>query len=274
MEKEKSIEQAARWLSDADGMLITAGAGMGVDSGLPDFRGEEGFWRAYPALKAQGLRFDEIASPKSLKETPRLGWGFYGHRLGLYRKTVPHAGFHVLRSWADRMSAGAFVFTSNVDGQFQKAGFADERIQEVHGTIHLMQCVDDCAGDTWAADGFEPEVDEQACHLLNALPLCPHCGAIARPNILMFGDWNWVDSHSARQYDRLQAWLATVKRLVVVEMGAGRAIPTVRRMSELNGPRVIRINPRDFSINPKHGAGISGGALEILELLDRRRSQS
>jgi NAD-dependent SIR2 family protein deacetylase len=267
-----SMAQAVDWLREADGMLITAGAGMGVDSGLPDFRGEDGFWRAYPALKAQGLRFDEIASPAALKSDPRLAWGFYGHRLALYRKTVPHEGFDVLKRWANRMPNGAFVFTSNVDGQFQKAGFSEDRIQEVHGTIHLLQCIDDCRGETWAAEGFEPEVDVKACQLINEPPKCPHCGAPARPNILMFGDWKWVDTHSNRQYDRLQAWLGTVKRPVVVEMGAGRAIPTVRRMSELNKPRVIRINPRDFAINPAHGVGIPGGAKEILSELDRRLS--
>ena len=48
--KQSVIEQAASLIKDADGLLITAGAGMGVDSGLPDFRGREGFWRAYPAL--------------------------------------------------------------------------------------------------------------------------------------------------------------------------------------------------------------------------------
>ena len=262
------IEQAVQWLSEADGMLITAGAGLGVDSGLPDFRGETGFWRAYPALEAKGMRFEEIASPAALEQNPRLGWGFYGHRLALYRKTVPHEGFAILRRWAEGMSRGSFVFTSNVDGQFQKAGFDEGRIQEVHGTIHRMQCLDGCSGHTWSADAFEPVVDEEHCQLLNDLPRCPHCGALARPNILMFGDWTWVDRDSSRQYDRLQAWRTTVERLVVVEMGAGQAIPTVRRMSELNKPRVIRINPRDFSIKPEHGVGIEGGACATLKLLD------
>ena len=57
------LEQAADLIRHADGMLIGAGAGMGVDSGLPDFRGPEGFWRAYPALREAGLKFSEIASP-------------------------------------------------------------------------------------------------------------------------------------------------------------------------------------------------------------------
>lgn len=45
-----AFEESAALIAQADGLVVAAGAGMGVDSGLPDFRGREGFWRAYPAL--------------------------------------------------------------------------------------------------------------------------------------------------------------------------------------------------------------------------------
>ena len=97
-----TIEQAVAALRNADGLLITAGAGIGVDSGLPDFRGSAGFWRAYPALARARLHFQDIATPNSFTKTPHLAWGFYGHRLNLYRRTVPHAGFDLLRQLARR----------------------------------------------------------------------------------------------------------------------------------------------------------------------------
>jgi NAD-dependent SIR2 family protein deacetylase len=75
------IARAAELLAQADGLIVTAGAGMGVDSGLPDFRGTDGFWRAYPALRQAGLAFEEVASPLTFVHEPRLAWGFYGHRL-------------------------------------------------------------------------------------------------------------------------------------------------------------------------------------------------
>src|SRR5690606_6531881 len=71
-------EQAVQWLDQADALIITAGAGMGVDSGLPDFRGDAGLWRAYPALREAGLDFVSVASPRTFEEDPRLAWGFYG----------------------------------------------------------------------------------------------------------------------------------------------------------------------------------------------------
>ncbi|MGB8419614.1 Sir2 family NAD-dependent protein deacetylase [Paraburkholderia sp.] len=85
-----------------------------------------------------------MANPARFAEHPELAWGFYGHRLKLYRETVSLEGFAILRRWAGRMRLGAFVFTSNVDGQFQKAGFPDDRVHECHGSIHTLQCLEGC----------------------------------------------------------------------------------------------------------------------------------
>jgi len=75
-----------------------------------------------------------MANPAAFATHPELAWGFYGHRLKRYRETVPHGGFAILRGWADHMRRGAFVFTSNVDGQFQKAGILEDRVHECHGS--------------------------------------------------------------------------------------------------------------------------------------------
>jgi NAD-dependent SIR2 family protein deacetylase len=110
------VELAADVIKQADAILIGAGAGMGVDSGLPDFRGNEGFWKAYPPFGKLGLSFTDLAQPRWFHTDPAQAWGFYGHRRNLYRGTAPHAGFAILRRWVERMAGGSFVFTSNVDG--------------------------------------------------------------------------------------------------------------------------------------------------------------
>jgi NAD-dependent SIR2 family protein deacetylase len=265
---DEQLKIAAEWLSDADGILITAGAGMGVDSGLPDFRGAHGFWNAYPALKAEDIGFQDIANGEAFRRNPIRAWGFYGHRLNLYRRTIPHEGYDILRRWSSGKECGAFVFTSNVDGHFQKASFANSRILECHGSIHVLQCSRPCSHDVWSADEFHPEVDEDQCLLTSPLPHCPKCGSIARPNILMFDDGAWIETRAKRQRMRFEAWLLSVERLVVVELGAGRVIPTVRNMSEQNGPRVIRINPYDSGVDPTIGVGLSGQALNVLRTID------
>ena len=90
------FKQAAEVVKNADALYITAGAGIGVDSGLPDFRGNEGFWKAYPPIKKLGISFIDMANPSWFDENPPLAWAFYGHRLNLYRETKPHIGFNQL----------------------------------------------------------------------------------------------------------------------------------------------------------------------------------
>lgn len=254
---ETTIARAQHWLAQADGVLITAGAGMGVDSGLPDFRGEQGFWRAYPALARAGIRFEEVASPYTFRRDPRLAWGFYGHRLNLYRSTTPHPGFQLLLALAARLPGGAFVFTSNVDGQFQKAGFDPSRITECHGSIHTLQCLNNCRAQYWPADSFLPDIDDSTGLLRSALPTCPDCGSIARPNILMFNDDAWEHRTTLFQKQRMHAWLAERNRVVIIEIGAGLQIPTVRRMGEQLDYPLIRINPRDFKTASTAGTGLA-----------------
>jgi NAD-dependent SIR2 family protein deacetylase len=275
---EAALDQAAALIMQADALVVAAGAGMGVDSGLPDFRGREGFWRAYPALGQAGLDFYTVASPDTFIHDPALAWGFYGHRLALYRRTPPHAGFAILQRWGARMLQGLRVFTSNVDGHFQRSGLDAELVHEVHGSIHHLQCLAPCHDDIWTADAFEPVVDEAACRLLNEPPRCPRCGGLARPNILMFGDEGWLDAREQAQSRRLLRWLAQVHRPVVVELGAGQAVATVRHFShsvlqQLNG-RLVRINPRDHAVPTRHDVSLPLGALAALQALDGRLQQA
>ena len=268
---------AAEAISSATALMIAAGAGMGVDSGLPDFRGDEGFWRAYPPFKRLGLSFVDLANPRWFGEDPALAWGFYGHRLNLYRTTAPHGGFEILRRWAAAARDGGFVFTSNVDGHFQRAGFPDDSLFECHGSIHWLQCTGACGAGLFPADGVAVEIDTATFRARPPLPTCPHCKAVARPAVLMFGDGEWDSSRSDAQAARLQAWLARCRqreaRVAVVECGAGKAVPTVRGFSESLvrefGARLVRINVREPHTPPGH-IGIAEPALAALTAIDRR----
>jgi NAD-dependent SIR2 family protein deacetylase len=270
---EELLRQAAIEIAAADALLIGAGAGMGVDSGLPDFRGTKGFWKAYPLYGQTHLDFASMANPRWFAVDPTFAWGFYGHRLTLYRTTDPHDGFRLLLSWSARMPHGAFVYTSNVDGQFQRAGFGEERVYEVHGSIHHLQCTAECGTGLFPADPFEVAVDEETLRARPPLPTCPECEALARPNVLMFGDWAWDPYRSTVQQTALDEWLDELAgaRLAVVECGAGTAIPTVRnfcqRAAATRGSRLIRINPREPEVSEGH-IGLAMGALEALVSID------
>ncbi len=266
------IREAAALLGEADAILIGAGAGMGVDSGLPDFRGNEGFWNAYPPYKKLGLNFYEMANPEGFLSDPQFAWGFYGHRLNLYRKTIPHSGFSILKKWKDMKKDDFFIFTSNVDGQFQRAGFSEDEIEECHGSINYLQCASSCSG-IWDASSTEINVDVDTMRAKGDIPICEKCGLVARPNILMFGDWNWLSDRTHIQHRNLLVWREGLsgRKLVIVECGAGTAVPTVRYMSEkfldMFDSVLVRINKRESQV-PHGSIGIAGGAAEVLNSID------
>jgi len=197
------------------------------------------------------------------------------------------------------MPAGYFVFTSNVDGQFQRAGFAADRIVECHGSIQYLQCATPCNEAIWAVGKTRVSVDDATFLASEPFPRCPVCGGLARPNILMFGDAAWIDRRSSEQEDSFADWLQGLGRakfgqakfgrvksgeveigtakfggksggakLVVVELGAGTAVPSVRMTSEkaarhLAG-KLIRINVREAQV-PEGHIGIAGAAKASLE---------
>lgn len=267
------VSQAAQQIAAAEALVIGAGAGMGVDSGLPDFRGDQGFWRAYPAYEKLGMSFVSMANPRWFRTDPEMAWGFYGHRLELYRRTVPHRGFAVLRGWAARMKHGAMVFTSNVDGQFQRAGFDPARVVEAHGAIDHLQCTKECGVGIFSADGIKVTVDEETFRAQKPLPACPRCGGLARPNILMFGDGAWDSARAEEQEERLARFLGLLEegKVAVIECGAGGAIPTVRHFCEQVAgsykARLIRVNPREPEV-PAEGIGVAAGAMAAILAID------
>src|SRR5690606_23574322 len=106
------------------------------------------------------------------------------------------------------------------------------------------------------------------------LPHCEWCGALARPNILMFADDRWIPDVTHAQRERFFAWLETVRarRVVIVECGAGTAVATIRhageRIAEQLGATLVRVNP-DAEIGQQGTVAVPLGALEALTRIDR-----
>jgi len=273
----QEIQRAVEVLQQADALVICTGAGMGVDSGLPDFRGDSGFWNAYPMYKNLNVNFYDAANPIHFSRDPEFGWGFYGHRTNLYRATTPHEGYALLKNWIKALNIENFIVTSNVDGQFQKAGYDEQQILEVHGSIHHLQCVQPCSKEIWYNDE-KIMVDTTTMRAQN-LPRCPRCHQLARPNILMFGDSNWLSQRSNEQEHRFNQFLLrnNGKRLVIIEMGAGTAVPTIRHLTQTLGRKsgacAIRINLREAQISAPH-IGLAHGALTTLNAMDQQLNQS
>ncbi len=264
------MTELKKLIVNADVVIITAGAGMGCDSGLPDFRGNEGMWKAYPALGKKHIGFSSIANPKSFDKTPDLAWGFYGHRFDLYKKTVPHNGYNLLLDLV-KTKKDYFVVTSNVDGAFQKVGFPENKVYEIHGRINKFQCT--CCDHVWSPDeNLHFDVNPEDLTVNTELPKCPKCNEMARPNIMMFNDFTFNDTETNAQEKEFNKFMQSYDKgdhkIVVLEFGAGTAIPSIRSIGEfihnkVVGATLVRVNPGE-SQGPKGIVSIPKGALDTI----------
>ncbi|CAK76518.1 unnamed protein product (macronuclear) [Paramecium tetraurelia] len=261
-----------KYIKECQAFIITAGAGMGVDSGLPDFRGNKGFWTVYRPFENK-FGFTDCANPSFMDYNPNLFWGFYGHRLHMYRNAVPHDGFQILKKIFQNRDY--FVITSNVDGQFQKAGFDSNHIYEMHGSIHKFQCTP--CDKLYDAHQFKDlSIDLEKFSAADPLPKC-ECKRLLRPNILMFGDWDWISSIYDQQEKRFFDFVEKNKtnKVCVIEIGAGTAIPSIRNLGDrildnMKQSIMIRINPTEADV-PKGDDryfSIKKGGLEGIKELE------
>jgi NAD-dependent SIR2 family protein deacetylase len=260
------IRHAANLIASADALVVAAGAGMSVDSGLPDFRGSRGLWTT---LLGGGITEDglhEFMQGRCFATSPRKAWRFYGEAIQRCRNAAPHPGYRLLLNWAHQKQHGAFVYTSNVDGQFHAAGFPQERIVECHGSIHHLQCARPCSPQIWPAP--DAEMTARALHS-GGMPRCAHCGGVARPNVLLFSDPAWVAHRTNAQRLRMEVWQARPANPVVIEIGAGLTLPAVRMFSESLRMPLIRVNAHEAHADDAATVALQGTALDVLRRIDR-----
>ena len=144
--------------------VVLTGAGVSTESGIPDFRSAGGIW----------ARFDpyEVASIDAFHRDPARVWEFYALRLDVLAEAEPNAAHHAL---AQLEHAGLVeaVITQNVDRLHAAAGSRD--VVEVHGTIAQARCLQ--CGTVVPREELELP-----------LPHCPRCGAVPKPDVVMFGE--------------------------------------------------------------------------------------
>lgn len=244
---EGALRRAARAIAEAQGLVIMAGAGLGADSGIPTYRTNEDFWVAHPELKDSGRGIPEMSNSELFRMDPSLAWGFITTRLKLYRCSSPHKGYFLLRKWSEAMECGYFVFTSNVDRHFIRAGFAPDRVVERHGSLEFLQCQDakksseilptpsdiDIRVDPDTERAFPPfptilirrstencqhpplltrkiEIKREHDDKVSNLAECQHCVSTtleARPNMRLFNDDHWISDHILNMEDKFHRFV-------------------------------------------------------------------
>ncbi|UJR11314.1 hypothetical protein I4U23_015495 [Adineta vaga] len=262
-EIEQIVDKIVDLILQCQSILFTSGAGMSVGSGLGTFRGSTAdIWS--PLLEEPKYDYTDICNPiwfrkeqgNSIKhDTANFGYAFWIYQFNLFTTAVPHQGYLIAKQWSQlNHMKYAFSFTSNIDGHWRKSGWDNLSILECHGSIDYMQCVNNCADSVWSTNNsLKLNVDSETNCVIDPLPFCPNCKSLARPNILMFEDRQYAGERYNEQIDRYEQFkmdiVETKSKLLIIELGAGTTISSVRNESEMmfNNKKwiahFIRINP-------------------------------
>ena len=148
--QQAAIKEAAQAIQEADALLISTGAGFGVDSGLGTYRGR--FSGVWPPLKALGIDYVDATDPHLFKADPRLAWAYWASSFDQYtNKSRPHEGYTTLKRWARGKKHRLFSITSNIDGHWCRT-VGEKSVLEVHGAVTHMQRQDGRKGPVWRTE--------------------------------------------------------------------------------------------------------------------------
>ena len=271
-----SVARVAQVLRRSQNLVVLTGAGISAESGIPTFRGADGFW----TVGSKHYQPQELATWEKYNEMPAELWRWYQYRWGICRKAKPNPG-HTSVVELQRLAEGDFMLvTQNVDGLHLQAGTDRSKVCEIHGRIDEMRCDERIEGsclykldlnnianlDRARATVMptpEPAKDEKE----ECLPLCPKCGVRQRPKILWFDEtydeaffkWNTVMEKMER---------CDVLLIVGTQLTTGGPRSMVRAAQKA-GAIIIRVDPEvdlkdDSTAGMLHLQGCLGELLGFL----------
>jgi NAD-dependent deacetylase len=234
------IEAACRdALARPGHVLALTGAGVSAESGIPTFRGKEGYW----TVGSREYHPQELATHAAFDAMPWEVWAWYLYRRGVCRAATPNAGHAALVRLEAALGTRFALITQNVDGLHRRAG--SSRVFAIHGDIDHMRCAAECTLETTAIPDDVPPLarGEAVAADVRARLVCPRCGGPARPHVL------WFDE----SYDERRFFLDTTRKLamgaallVVAGTSAQTNLPwQVVTLAARAGAVVIDINVED-----------------------------
>ncbi len=252
------------------GVTVLTGAGVSAESGIPTFRGPEGYW----TLGSKEYQPHEIGTWHLFEKEPDAVWLWYLYRRGVCHQAVPNAGHTALVALEQHLGDRFTLITQNVDGLHLRAGNSLTRTFQIHGNIDYMRCLNEACSQpispipesvpAKSRDSILTDSDRQALR-------CPDCQTPTRPHVL------WFDETYNEEYYRFHSSIETANQtdlLIVVGTSGATTLPhhVVNIVIERR-KTVIDINPNQniFAEVALHcdGYAISQPSGEVLpEIVD------
>jgi len=225
-------------LARPGGVIALTGAGVSAESGIPTFRGKDGYW----TIGAREYHPQELATAEAFSHMPWDVWAWYLYRRGVCRRAQPNAAHVALVQLDARLPDRFALITQNVDGLHRRAGSPPARTFPIHGDLELMRCAAGCTAERWPIPAGVPDLERggSVSAEVRALLACPTCGETARPHVLWFDEF----------YDEPRFFLDTARRLaagaalvIVVGTSASTTLPwQVVTLAALAGATIVDVN--------------------------------
>jgi NAD-dependent deacetylase len=229
-------------------VLVFTGAGVSAESGIPTFRGKDGYWRNLDPTK--------LATPEAFARDPKLVWDWYHERRQRIRNARPNAAHEAIAELAKHANEFLLV-TQNVDDLHVRAGVAAEKMVQIHGDIFVTRC----SGCDWRAElcdaetnnirddtrlaGAHPSITDQEEE--NNLPRCPKCHALMRPGVVWFGE-QLPRNELERVEDFLDGGVCDVVIVAGTTATFGYIIDWALRGSR-DGAELMEVNPEETPLS-------------------------
>ena len=164
----QQIQEVAQLIIDADSLVIFTGAGIGVPSGIPDFRSPGGIWQKYDPY--------EVSTMRAFKKNPERVWEFFRELYDNFKDPQPNPAHYAVTEIQQIKGVDkVHIVTQNIDSLHKKAGA--KNVFEIHGNGELMHCIK-C--------GYEEELEEEKHLKILPFPKCPECNKPLKPKAVLF----------------------------------------------------------------------------------------
>lgn len=229
------FESVSDRLKKAEKIVFITGAGISQESGIPTFRGKDGLWRKYDAMK--------LATIDAFYENPQLVWEWYEERRQNILVAKPNPG-HLAIAKLEKLRQ-VHVLTQNIDGLHQRAG--STHVYELHGSIITIKCT---------VCDFKDKITSSFSQLP---PICK-CGNILRPDVVWFGE--------PLPQDVWQAAMAQASSCdVMVVVGTSLAVSPANLLpvyAKQNGATMIEVNPEETPMSANMDLSLRSSAAKAL----------
>ncbi len=266
------LEDLLQHAATVDGPVVfLTGAGISAESGIPTFRGKEGYWQ----VGSRNYHPQEMATHAAFVQMPDEVWAWYLYRRSVCQAAEPNSAHRAVAELEAQLGDGFVLVTQNVDGLHLRAGNSRERTYQIHGNIDFMRCADECSTTLLAMPediDLQWEKGRAVGEAERALLRCPRCGARSRPHVLWFDEC--YDEERFR-FESSIAAAASARLLVVVGTAGQTNLPLqVGALVTRRGAPMVVVNPEpspftEFaSANPR-GLFLEGTAGELVPPLCR-----